>query len=155
MAKTSAADRLAGYERQYRGAGPRRSPTSDHRVGERDPPLHALHHRRLPVQRGPTRAARPYWQWTAKVDGKTVTRRLTAREAALYQEWIGNDRPRPSFTSQDAYRRRKSHQNSVEGRRQQVRRRFNCKLRGRGKGAEADGAAGTQKLKPRRARTPG
>ena len=34
----------------------------------------------------------PYWQWTAKVDGKTVTRRLTAREAALYQEWIGNDR---------------------------------------------------------------
>jgi len=28
----------------------------------------------------------------AKVDGKTVTRRLTAREAALYQEWIGNDR---------------------------------------------------------------
>jgi hypothetical protein len=34
----------------------------------------------------------PYWQWTAKVDGKTVNRRLTAREAELYQEWIGNDR---------------------------------------------------------------
>jgi hypothetical protein len=34
----------------------------------------------------------PYWQWTAKVDGKTVTRRLSAREAALYQEWIRNDR---------------------------------------------------------------
>jgi hypothetical protein len=26
------------------------------------------------------------------VNGKTVTRRLTAREADLYREWIGNDR---------------------------------------------------------------
>src|ERR1035438_4225418 len=34
----------------------------------------------------------PYWQWTAKVNGKTVTKRLTDREAHLYQEWIGNDR---------------------------------------------------------------
>ena len=34
----------------------------------------------------------PYWQWTAKVNGKTVNRRLSAREAELYQEWIGNDR---------------------------------------------------------------
>ena len=34
----------------------------------------------------------PYWQWTAKVNGKTVNRRLDDREAALYQEWIANDR---------------------------------------------------------------
>jgi hypothetical protein len=34
----------------------------------------------------------PYWQWTAKVNGKTVNRRLTQREAELYQEWIDNDR---------------------------------------------------------------
>lgn len=34
----------------------------------------------------------PYWQWTAKVDGKTVTRRLSQAEAELYQEWIANDR---------------------------------------------------------------
>ena len=34
----------------------------------------------------------PYWQWTAKINGKTVTRRLTDPEAALYQEWINNDR---------------------------------------------------------------
>ncbi len=34
----------------------------------------------------------PYWQWTAKVNGKTVTKRLAAQEAALYREWIGNDR---------------------------------------------------------------
>jgi alkanesulfonate monooxygenase SsuD/methylene tetrahydromethanopterin reductase-like flavin-dependent oxidoreductase (luciferase family) len=34
----------------------------------------------------------PYWQWTAKIDGKTVTRRLTQTEADLYQQWIDNDR---------------------------------------------------------------
>lgn len=34
----------------------------------------------------------PYWQWTAKVDGKTANRRLNEREAQLYNEWIGNDR---------------------------------------------------------------
>ena len=40
----------------------------------------------------PPRPHGPYWQWTAKVNGKTVTRRLTDAEARLYQEWIGNDR---------------------------------------------------------------
>jgi len=34
----------------------------------------------------------PYYQWSAKVNGKTVTRRLSASEAELYQEWIANDR---------------------------------------------------------------
>ena len=34
----------------------------------------------------------PYYQWTAKVNGKTVTRRLTQNEARLYQTWIANDR---------------------------------------------------------------
>lgn len=34
----------------------------------------------------------PYYQWTRKVAGKTITRRLTEREAALYTEWITNGR---------------------------------------------------------------
>lgn len=34
----------------------------------------------------------PYYQWSAKVNGKTVTRRLSATEAELYEEWIANDR---------------------------------------------------------------
>jgi hypothetical protein len=34
----------------------------------------------------------PYYQWTAKINGKTVTRRLNETEADLYQEWIDNDR---------------------------------------------------------------
>ena len=34
----------------------------------------------------------PYYQWSAKVNGKTVTRRLSESEAELYQQWIANDR---------------------------------------------------------------
>ncbi len=34
----------------------------------------------------------PYWQWTTKAHGKTVNRRLTPDQAALYQQWIDNDR---------------------------------------------------------------
>ena len=34
----------------------------------------------------------PYFQWTTKINGKTVTRRLSPTEAKLYQEWIANDR---------------------------------------------------------------
>jgi hypothetical protein len=34
----------------------------------------------------------PYWQWTAKIESKTVTRRLSQSEAGIYQEWIVNDR---------------------------------------------------------------
>ena len=34
----------------------------------------------------------PYWQWTRKVAGKTVGRRLSAEEAGLYEEWIANGR---------------------------------------------------------------
>lgn len=40
----------------------------------------------------PPRPHGPYWQWTRKIDGKTVTRRLTPAEAKLYREWIANDR---------------------------------------------------------------
>jgi hypothetical protein len=34
----------------------------------------------------------PYWQWTRRDSGKTVTRRLTEPQAHLYQEWIANRR---------------------------------------------------------------
>ncbi len=42
----------------------------------------------------------PYWHWTAKVDGKTVNRRLSDAEAAIYQEWIANDRRLAELTNQ-------------------------------------------------------
>ena len=34
----------------------------------------------------------PYWQWSRAVGGKTLTRRITEEQAALYQEWIANRR---------------------------------------------------------------
>lgn len=34
----------------------------------------------------------PYYQWTRKVRGKTVTVRLTPDEARLLEEWIANGR---------------------------------------------------------------
>jgi hypothetical protein len=43
-------------------------------------------------QADPPQLHGPYWQWTAKVAGKTVTRRLSPEEAERYSEWIANDR---------------------------------------------------------------
>src|SRR5215213_4890241 len=40
----------------------------------------------------PPRLHGPYWHWSAKVEGRTLNRRLTEREARLYLEWIANDR---------------------------------------------------------------
>jgi len=40
----------------------------------------------------PPRLHGPYWHFTAKVDNKTVNKRLSEREAHLYEQWIANDR---------------------------------------------------------------
>ncbi|MHB8331575.1 MAG: DUF6788 family protein [Acidimicrobiales bacterium] len=48
----------------------------------------------------PPRPHGPYWQWSTKVDGKTVSRRLSEREAALYAEWTANDRRLRQLISQ-------------------------------------------------------
>jgi len=32
----------------------------------------------------------PYWQWTAKLHGKTVTRVLSDEQVDRYREWMGN-----------------------------------------------------------------
>ncbi len=34
----------------------------------------------------------PYWQWTRKVAGKTITRIVPDEQIADYQQWIDNDR---------------------------------------------------------------
>jgi len=92
MAKMTTTERLAEYERRYRelaeglaeiglissGSITRRYT----RCGTPGCRCHA----------DPPQPHGPYHQWTAKVNGKTVTRRLTDQEAKLYQEWIANDR---------------------------------------------------------------
>jgi hypothetical protein len=39
-----------------------------------------MQHRELPLSRDPAQLHGLYWQWTAKVNGKTVTRRLSETE---------------------------------------------------------------------------
>jgi hypothetical protein len=88
----SAADRLAAYQRRYRELAERVTDIgfiaagsvvrTHNRCGKPNCRCHA----------DPPQLHGPYWQFTAKVNGKTVTRRLSAAEARLYQEWIGNDR---------------------------------------------------------------
>jgi hypothetical protein len=88
----SLADRLATYQHRYRelaehiaelgfiAAG---SVVRTHnRCGKPNCRCHA----------DPPQLHGPYWQWTTKVNGKTITRRLSESEAGLYQEWIRNDR---------------------------------------------------------------
>lgn len=43
-------------------------------------------------QADPPQRHGPYYQWTRKVAGKTVTRRLTPEQAQLYEQWIANRR---------------------------------------------------------------
>ena len=92
MARSKASDQLAEHERRYRelagklaeigliasGSITRRST----RCGTPGCHCHA----------DPPQLHGPYFQWTAKVNGKTVTRRLSEAEARIYEEWIANDR---------------------------------------------------------------
>lgn len=48
----------------------------------------------------PPRLHGPYWLFTAKVNGKTVNKRLSEREAQLYQQWIDNDRKAKALLAQ-------------------------------------------------------
>jgi len=45
-----------------------------------------------PKQEGKTKAYGPYYQWTFKKEGKTVTQNLTGQQAEQYQKAIENHR---------------------------------------------------------------
>jgi hypothetical protein len=92
MATTKQADQLAGYERRYRelagqlaGVGLIYSGSITRRYTRCGTPGCKCH-------ADPPEMHGPYYQWTAKENGKTVTRRLNVTEVELYQEWIDNDR---------------------------------------------------------------
>jgi hypothetical protein len=92
MPPTSTADRLADYEQRYRelaaelaSIGLIHSGSLTRRYTRCATPGCKCH-------ADPPQPHGPYYQWTAKVNGKTITRRLNETEAELYQEWIDNDR---------------------------------------------------------------
>ncbi len=92
-AMTTASDaRLASYERRYRELAGQLA-----RIGYIASGSVALRSNRCGKDNcachgDPPRLHGPYWHFTAKVDGKTVNKRLSDREARLYEEWIANDR---------------------------------------------------------------
>ncbi|MBE3040712.1 MAG: hypothetical protein IMZ62_18095 [Chloroflexi bacterium] len=51
-------------------------------------------------QASPPRLHGPYYQWTRKVDGKTVTVRLTREQAELLAVWIATGRELDRITAQ-------------------------------------------------------
>jgi len=92
MPSTNATERLADYEQQY------------HELAAQLPRIGMIHSGSITrrytrcgtpgckCHADPPEPHGPYYQWTAKVNGKTVTRRITETEAERYQEWIANDR---------------------------------------------------------------
>ena len=91
MARTKAAT-LADYERRYRELLGELAEIGFIRSGSLAPRYNYCGKANCRCHGDPPQPHGPYFQWTAKVDGKTVNRRLTAREAQLYREWIANDR---------------------------------------------------------------
>ena len=99
MDKTATA-KLASYERRYRQLAAQLASIGYIAAGS----VAQRHNRCGKAYCGchaePPRLHGPYWQWTAKVGGKTVNKRLTEREARLYLEWIANDRKARSLLGQ-------------------------------------------------------
>ena len=80
------------YERRYRELAKNSPPSaSSHRAAS--PALHSVRQTdRCRCHADPPQLHGPYWHWSTKVNGKTVNRRLSDREAELYNGWIENDR---------------------------------------------------------------
>jgi hypothetical protein len=92
MATTQTTKRLAGYERRYRELAQQLADIGYIMSGSLAPRFTRCGKPQCACAADPPKLHGPYWHWSTKVDGKTVNRRLTDREAELYSEWIGNDR---------------------------------------------------------------
>ena len=92
LARATATDRLAEYERRYRQLAEQLADIGLISSGSVTRRYTRCGNQGCRCQAEPPQPHGPYYQWTAKVNGKTVTRRLTDGEAQLYLEWIANDR---------------------------------------------------------------
>ncbi|MHB1583620.1 MAG: DUF6788 family protein [Acidimicrobiales bacterium] len=92
MARTTPTQRLANYERRYRELAEQLASIGLIASGSVLQRYTHCTSAGCRCHADPPQPHGPYYQWTAKVNGKTVTRRLSASEAALYKEWIDNDR---------------------------------------------------------------
>jgi hypothetical protein len=92
MAAKRTAARLSAYERGYRELARQLADIGYIASGSVAPRFNRCGKATCACHGDPPRLHGPYRQWTAKVNGKTVNRRLSEREAQLYNEWIANDR---------------------------------------------------------------
>jgi hypothetical protein len=92
MASKRSTTRLESYERRYRELAHQLADVGYIAAGSVAPRYNRCGTPSCGCHADPPRLHGPYFQWTAKVAGKTVNRRLSPSEAALYREWIGNDR---------------------------------------------------------------
>jgi hypothetical protein len=92
MASTTPEQRLASYERRYRKLAAQLADIGMISAGTLTRRYTRCTSPGCKCRAEPSEPHGPYWQWTRKVDGKTVTRRLSNTEAKLYCEWIANDR---------------------------------------------------------------
>lgn len=92
MARTTPEQRLETYERRYRDLAAQLAEIGLISAGSITRRYTRCATPGCKCRAEPSEPHGPYWQWTRKIDGKTVTRRLTPAEAKLYREWIANDR---------------------------------------------------------------
>lgn len=92
MPEPPAAQTLADYQRQYRELLAQLSDLGFITAGSLAPRYNRCGTPTCHCHADPPQPHGPYWQWTAKINGKTVNRRLTTTQADLYQQWIANDR---------------------------------------------------------------
>jgi len=92
MATKRTIQRLDRYERRYRALANELANIGYIAQGSLAPRFTRCGKPSCACRADPPKLHGPYWHWSAKVNGKTVNRRLNAREAELYTAWIDNDR---------------------------------------------------------------
>ena len=92
MTRINPEQRLATYERRYRELAAQLADIEMISAGSLTRRYTRCTSPGCKCRAEPPQPHGPYWQWTRKIDGKTVTRRLTPTEAKLYRQWIANDR---------------------------------------------------------------
>jgi hypothetical protein len=92
VAQATSAERLADYEQRYRELAAQLAEIGLISSGSITRRYTVCGTPGCRCHADPPQRHGPYYQWTAKENGKTVTRRLSVSEAKLYQEWIANDR---------------------------------------------------------------
>lgn len=92
MTTTRSTRRLENYEQRYRKLAVQLADIGYIASGSLAPRFTRCGKPHCACNADPPKLHGPYWHWSTKVDGKTVNRRLSEKEAALYIEWINNDR---------------------------------------------------------------